>query len=167
MIHGKVASKAMPKVTVAVLLLALSPLSYADCEHPTEDVVKALNDYPGGKIAEIKQNGYRFDAGPSLLTMPQYIDELFTLAGKLRARNGDPALYARVLEEARWGLDWVLKTSFGDGFRDVGSINSRRTDCILGTDDDITVTARNNPMTNFESAAVSRRVQLVDMGHAA
>jgi phytoene desaturase len=40
------------------------------------------NDYPGGKIAEIKQDGFRFDAGPSLLTMPQYVDELFELAGK-------------------------------------------------------------------------------------
>jgi phytoene desaturase len=40
------------------------------------------NSYPGGKLAEVKQGGYRFDAGPSLLTMPQYIDELFILAGK-------------------------------------------------------------------------------------
>jgi len=40
------------------------------------------NRYPGGKISEIKQDGYRFDAGPSLLTMPHYIDELFELAGK-------------------------------------------------------------------------------------
>ncbi len=40
------------------------------------------NNYPGGKIAEILQNGFRFDAGPSLLTMPWYVDELFELAGK-------------------------------------------------------------------------------------
>ncbi len=40
------------------------------------------NSYPGGKLSEIELNGFRFDAGPSLLTMPQYIDELFTLAGK-------------------------------------------------------------------------------------
>ncbi|MFD0794276.1 1-hydroxycarotenoid 3,4-desaturase CrtD [Mucilaginibacter litoreus] len=40
------------------------------------------NSYPGGKLSEIEQNGYRFDAGPSLFTMPQYVDELFTLAGK-------------------------------------------------------------------------------------
>ncbi len=101
-------------------------------------------------------NGGWHDAG-DLSQQAEATDEityaLFSLAEKLRARNGDPALYARVLEEARWGLDWVLKTSFGDGFRDVGSINSRRTDGIMGTDDDITVTARNNPMTNFEAAA--------------
>ena len=36
---------------------------------------------PGGKLAEIKENGYRFDAGPSLFTMPHFIDEL--LAGNV------------------------------------------------------------------------------------
>ncbi|SDT59326.1 phytoene desaturase [Mucilaginibacter mallensis] len=40
------------------------------------------NTYPGGKLSEFEKDGFRFDAGPSLLTMPQYIDELFTLAGK-------------------------------------------------------------------------------------
>jgi phytoene desaturase len=40
------------------------------------------NAYAGGKLSEIELNGYRFDAGPSLFTMPQYVDELFTLAGK-------------------------------------------------------------------------------------
>src|SRR5688572_13874745 len=40
------------------------------------------NNYPGGKLTEFSQDGYRFDAGPSLFTMPQYVDELFKLAGK-------------------------------------------------------------------------------------
>ena len=40
------------------------------------------NSYPGGKLAEIEQHGFRFDAGPSLFTMPQYVDELFELAGE-------------------------------------------------------------------------------------
>lgn len=30
----------------------------------------------GGKMAEIKGSGYRFDAGPSLFTMPHYVDRL-------------------------------------------------------------------------------------------
>lgn len=45
------------------------------------DVFEA-NDYPGGKLSAFDQGGYRFDAGPSLFTMPQYVDELFRLAGK-------------------------------------------------------------------------------------
>lgn len=40
------------------------------------------NSYPGGKLTSIEKDGYRFDAGPSLFTMPQYVDELFTLTGK-------------------------------------------------------------------------------------
>jgi phytoene desaturase len=40
------------------------------------------NPFPGGKLTAFTANGYRFDAGPSLFTMPQYVDELFTLAGK-------------------------------------------------------------------------------------
>jgi phytoene desaturase len=40
------------------------------------------NNYPGGKLSQFEQDGYRFDAGPSLFTMPQYVDELFKLAGK-------------------------------------------------------------------------------------
>jgi len=40
------------------------------------------NAYPGGKLTEINCGDYRFDAGPSLFTMPQYMEELFQLAGR-------------------------------------------------------------------------------------
>lgn len=36
---------------------------------------------PGGKLSEVMAGGYRFDAGPSLFTMPQYVEELFEVAG--------------------------------------------------------------------------------------
>ena len=45
------------------------------------------NSYPGGKLSEFTKDGFRFDAGPSLLTMPHYIDELFMLAGKQPANH--------------------------------------------------------------------------------
>ncbi|WP_246230580.1 phytoene desaturase family protein [Mucilaginibacter humi] len=47
----------------------------------TVEVFEA-NATPGGKLGEVMNDKFRFDAGPSLLTMPEYIDELFTLAGK-------------------------------------------------------------------------------------
>ena len=47
------------------------------------------NAYPGGKLTVLQAGAYRFDAGPSLFTMPQLVDELFKLAGK------DPADYFR------------------------------------------------------------------------
>jgi phytoene desaturase len=40
------------------------------------------NKYLGGKLSEVSQDGFRFDAGPSLFTMPQFVDDLFLLAGK-------------------------------------------------------------------------------------
>jgi phytoene dehydrogenase-like protein len=49
---------------------------------------------PGGKLSEIRSGDFRFDAGPSLFTMPQYVDELFRLAGK----NPDDYFQYRRLE---------------------------------------------------------------------
>ncbi|WP_435353696.1 1-hydroxycarotenoid 3,4-desaturase CrtD [Emticicia sp. SJ17W-69] len=40
------------------------------------------NDYPGGKLSEFQQGDYRFDAGPSLFTMPQFVNELFEISNK-------------------------------------------------------------------------------------
>ena len=37
------------------------------------------NEYPGGKLTSFKLGKYRFDAGPPLFTMPEYVDELFYL----------------------------------------------------------------------------------------
>ncbi|MEZ5038558.1 MAG: 1-hydroxycarotenoid 3,4-desaturase CrtD [Saprospiraceae bacterium] len=39
------------------------------------------NAYPGGKLSQFELAGYRFDAGPSLFTMPQYVLDLFKVAG--------------------------------------------------------------------------------------
>ena len=40
------------------------------------------NETVGGKIGELRSDGFRFDMGPSVLTMPSYIDELFELVGE-------------------------------------------------------------------------------------
>lgn len=40
------------------------------------------NAFPGGKCSTETKDGYRFDMGPSVFTMPQYVDELFLLSGK-------------------------------------------------------------------------------------
>jgi Glycosyl hydrolase family 9/Cellulase N-terminal ig-like domain len=63
-----------------------------------------------------------------------------------------PDLYVRLLEEARWGLNWVLGTRFGDGYRDGGMIVGIWTDNVIGTKDDMQTTATNNPSDNFISS---------------
>ena len=40
------------------------------------------NPFPGGKCSTENKDGYRFDMGPSVFTMPQYVDELFDISGK-------------------------------------------------------------------------------------
>ncbi len=57
------------------------------------------NSYPGGKITEIKLGEYRFDAGPSLFTMPENLLELFRVAGKNPA---DYFTYRSVGESCRY-----------------------------------------------------------------
>lgn len=47
-----------------------------------EVVVFEANATPGGKLSEFRSGPYRFDLGPSLFTMPMYVDELFSLAGR-------------------------------------------------------------------------------------
>ena len=39
------------------------------------------NSYPGGKLTQIENKNYRFDAGPSLFTMPEKVIELLNLSG--------------------------------------------------------------------------------------
>ncbi|HUM48059.1 MAG TPA: FAD-dependent oxidoreductase, partial [Chitinophagales bacterium] len=58
----------------------------------------------GGKIKEFRRDEYRFDAGPSLLTLPSLVDELFSLCGK------DPSVYFRYQK-----LDTICKYFFEDG----------------------------------------------------
>ena len=43
------------------------------------------NSYPGGKLTAFSEQGYRFDMGPSLFTMPQFVEELFDVANKSTA----------------------------------------------------------------------------------
>ena len=47
-----------------------------------EVTVFERNGGPGGKLTEFSLGNYRFDLGPSLFTMPQYVDELFEIAGR-------------------------------------------------------------------------------------
>ncbi|WP_395805704.1 1-hydroxycarotenoid 3,4-desaturase CrtD [Daejeonella sp.] len=60
----------------------------------------------GGKLSEMKLNNFRFDMGPSLFTMPHYVDELFALAGK------NPADYFQYEK-----LDIVCNYFYEDGTR--------------------------------------------------
>ena len=40
------------------------------------------NEFPGGKLSTFKLGDFRFDAGPSLFTMPHLVDELFSICNE-------------------------------------------------------------------------------------
>lgn len=60
------------------------------------------NAYPGGKLSEIMVGNYRFDAGPSLFTLPKLVDELFELCGKNPKEHFE---YIRLNEFTRYFYD--------------------------------------------------------------
>lgn len=73
--------------------------------------VYEANAYPGGKLSTFEQvtpdrGVYRFDAGPSLFTMPHLVDDLFRLAGR------DPAHYFEYVR-----LDETCRYFWDDGTR--------------------------------------------------
>ncbi len=76
---------------------------------------------------------------------------LFALAESVKD-TGNDRLYKRVLEEAKWGLDYVLKMRFPDGYRATYSSCSIWSDGIIGTDDDVTQEPTANPFTDFDAA---------------
>lgn len=47
-----------------------------------EVTVFEKNSTPGGKMNQVEANGYRFDTGPSLLTMPFILKKLFSKCGE-------------------------------------------------------------------------------------
>ncbi|CCG98096.1 phytoene desaturase [Fibrella aestuarina BUZ 2] len=85
------------------------------------------NAYPGGKLSSFEQIApdggvYRFDAGPSLFTMPQLVDELFKLAGRNPA---DYFQYSRLDETCRYFWDDHTRlTAWADHARFAAEIES-------------------------------------------
>ncbi|WP_025414776.1 glycoside hydrolase family 9 protein [Gemmatirosa kalamazoonensis] len=78
---------------------------------------------------------------------------MFALAERLRTSGGDPALVARLLEEARWGLEWTLRVRFDGGWRVAFGSHNLWTNGVVGDADDRTVEAKNNPNANYIAAA--------------
>lgn len=64
-------------------------------------------------------------------------------------KGKDQRLYERLLEEARWGLNWTMRTRFGDGYRQGGLIIGIWTKNIRGDKDDMESTARNSASDNL------------------
>jgi phytoene desaturase len=62
------------------------------------------NENVGGNLGEIRSNGFRWDSGPSILTKPEYIEELFRICNK------DPKDYIRFQK-----VEPLFRYFFSDG----------------------------------------------------
>lgn len=101
-------------------------------------------------------NGGWHDAGDlsqGLVNTAEAVHAMFSLAEKIKLTRGKDILYERLIEEAKWGLDWVNKTSFHDGYRCTWATMGFWSDGIIGNNDDIVARASNNAHENFQAAA--------------
>ncbi len=81
------------------------------------------NDGPGGKISEIKHQGFRFDTGPSLFTLPGLVEELYDIAGS-DFSTGFP--FRKLEKVCRYFFpDGMVIDAHGDRERFIGELASR------------------------------------------
>lgn len=88
---------------------------------------------------------------------------LLETSNKLKDKN--PALAARLREEAEWGLEFVLKNRYGDGYRASSMGLLIWQDGVFDTDDDISsVRVQNTAFDNFLYAAYEAYASLTLTG---
>jgi hypothetical protein len=99
-------------------------------------------------------NGGWHDAGDlsqGIINTAQGARAMLALARQLKVT--DPELSARLIDEGRWGMEWVLKTRFGDGYRITWAVIDYWIDNQIGTPDDTFAQARNQPVNNARGAS--------------
>ena len=80
----------------------------------------------------------------------------------LRAsETGETPVLRALLAEARWGLAWLLKTRFGDGYRVTWATMDYWTDGQLGSADDTVSNVNNSAFDNFLAAATEAKAARV------
>lgn len=75
----------LSKLTVAVIGAGIGGLAAASlfASRGCSVVIFEKNGTPGGKMQEFVKDGYRFDTGPSLFTMPFILENLFEHCGEI------------------------------------------------------------------------------------
>lgn len=117
---------------------------HKDLQGTHGDVTKVVN---GGwhDAADFSQGCHQ--TGISIYAMLTWLQQL-------KARQMHPKLQARLVEEVLWGLDWFLKSRFGDGYRMIFQVARIYTDNELGTLDDSVHPAERITWLNLHGAAV-------------
>ena len=107
--------------------------------------------HPDGRTIPI--HGGWHDAADLSQSVNKTVDvivAMLDLAGAVKVIY--PDLSERVLEEARWGLNWVMRTRFGDGYRHTSLIKGIWTKNFRGDKDDLEGQAKCLALHNYVAA---------------
>lgn len=113
-------------------------------------------------------NGGWHDAGDvsqQLIQSAEVTHSLFEMADQVKPYDED--LYLRLLEEGEWGLDFMLKTRFGDGYRATSAGITRWTDGRIGNMDDAEARVHNQAYENFFCAGIEAYIHSRILHHPA
>lgn len=117
-----------------------------------------LNGTYNGKLFAL--NGGWHDAADmsqQIMQSAEIVYSLIEMAKHAKAKN-NLNLYLRLMEEAEWGIDFILKTRLGDGYRAQTWGTNLWTDGFIGTKDDSTrrrrIRIHNRAFENFMFAGV-------------
>lgn len=75
------------------------------------------------------------DMSQQFIQSGEIVFSLLEMANRTREKNNTD-LYVRLIEEAKWGIDFILRTRLGDGFRIQSWGTNLWTDGFIGTVDD-------------------------------
>jgi hypothetical protein len=105
---------------------------------------------------KIVMSGGWHDAGDlsqGLVNTGEATFAMFALAEQLKKDPAQSQLLARVIDEAKWGLAWVLRVRFEGGYRIGFASHNLWTNNVVGDADDRSREAKNNPNVNYIAAA--------------
>jgi hypothetical protein len=134
-------------------------LNFVFCERCGYPVPERHGCCHGDIIAEhgglkLVYNGGWHDAGDMSQQTLQSAGLMFSLLELARqVREENRMLYLRLLEEAEWGLDFVLKCRFGGGYRASSAGIVDWSDGFIGNMDDRPARVQNNSFDNLLYAA--------------
>lgn len=92
------------------------------------------------------------DVSQQTVQSAEVLHALLQTAQTVRETNFE--LYSRLMEEANWGLDFVLRSRFGDGYRMTSAAIRRWTDGLIGNMDDCEARVHNGSFDNFVISGV-------------
>lgn len=156
---GNLISKPFPIGPDAFLSAAWKALNFFFCERCGFEVpgihiechLDAYCRHPDGRTIPI--HGGWHDAADVSQSIDKTCDVIVSMLDLADATaTKDPALHTRVLEEARWGLNWVMRTRFGDGYRHTSLTKGIWTENYRGDKDDIEGMAQNTAIHNYTAS---------------